>query len=71
MDEKQLPNKILKIAQGCAYMSKLSHHQLMTFHCLSNAEAYLQNISFYSLTEKAITPFHQLLGFPHISAHLK
>ena len=65
-----------KIAQGCAYKSnnKLERQQLMICHCLSNAEAYLQKFSFHSLTQKsilAITSFHQLLGFPHISVHLK
>ena len=61
------------IAQGCAYKSKLEH-QLLICHCLSNAEAYLQNLSFHSLTEKSILAmksFYQLLEFPPISFHLK
>ena len=63
-----------KIAQGYAYKSKLEHQQLIICHCLSNGEAYLQNLSFNSLTKKSILTImsvYQLLEFPQISIHLK
>jgi hypothetical protein len=45
------------------------YQQLMVCHWLSNTEAYLQNFSFYSLTEKSY--YHVNLSAVGISTHFR